>query len=81
MLEGLLDFLVPFCKIRVKQNVNPWVTSGDITAARCCTLHPMALLSACQSDWKLFCDACIRMNALLRSAKRCDIAELASAHG
>ena len=35
VLEGLLDFLVPLRKIRIKQSVNPWATGGgDITAAR-----------------------------------------------
>ena len=83
LLEGLLDFLVPLRKIRVKQNVNPWATSSDIVAARHYRdrLHRKALLSGCQSDWKLFRDARNKVNSLLRSAKRCYIAELASAHG
>ena len=44
---------------------------GDITVARHCRdrLHHRALLSGCQSDWKLFCEACNRVNSLLRSAK------------
>ena len=49
VLENLLDSLVPLCKIRVKQNVNPWATSGDTTAARHCIdrLHCRAVLSGC----------------------------------
>ena len=74
---------MPLCKIRVKQNVNPWATSSDIIAARHYRdrLHHKALLSGCQSDWKLFRDARNKVNGLLRSAKHHYIAELASAHG
>ena len=83
VLEGLLDFLVPLRKIRIKQSVNPWATGGDITAARHHTdgLYRRALLSGCQSDWKLFRDARNRVNGLLRSAKRRYIEELISMHG
>ena len=83
VLEGLLDFLVPLRKIRVKQNVNPWATSSDIIAARHCRdrLHRRALLSGYQSDWKLFREARNKVNSLLRSVKHCYIAELTPAHG
>ena len=33
VLEGLLYFLVPLHKTRVKQNFNPWASSSVITAA------------------------------------------------
>ena len=83
VLEGLLDFLVPLCKIRIKQFVNPWATGGDITAARHHRdgFYRRALPSGCQSDWKLFHDARNRVNDLLRSAKRRYIEELISRHG
>ena len=44
-------------------------------------LHRKALLSGCQSDWKLFRDAHNKANGLLRSAKCHYIEELISTHG
>ena len=74
---------MPLRKIGVKQNVSPWATSCDITAAHHCSdrLHRKALLSGCQLDWRLFRDACNKVNGLLRSAKCRYITELAIAHG
>ena len=51
VLEGLLDLLTSLCKIRTKQNVNPWANS-DITAAlhHKYRLYHKALLYGFQSD-------------------------------
>ena len=58
------------------------IVTHIITTHHCSDgLHHKALLSGCQSDWKLFCDACNKMNGLLRSAKCRYITELASVHG
>ena len=82
VLEGLLDFLVPLCKVRVKQTVSPWATNSDIATAHRYRdkLHQRALLTGSQSDRKLFHAARNKVNGLLESAKWCYITELASPH-
>lgn len=82
VLEGLLDFLMPLHKIRVKQTVSPWATNSDIATAHRHRdkLHWKALSTGSQSDWKLFQAACNKVNGLSRPAKCRYNTELASAH-
>ena len=70
VLQGLLDALLPFRHIRIKQHTNPWAATSRVLAARRHSKHYRhALLSGFPIDWKLFHQACNKVNHLLKSAK------------
>ena len=73
MLQGLLDFLVPLCRLCVRNGgSDPWLTTPCIITARRLRdrLHRKTLRTGCFEDRFKFCQSRNKYTSLLRSAKR-----------
>ena len=80
VLQGLLDFLIPEHKIRVRQNVSPWAAGVDVTAARRQRdrLHHQALATGDPAIWQQYRPSRNRANKLLRTARYTYLSQLTS---
>ena len=80
VLQGLLNFLAPARKFRIKQNISPWAAGTYVTAARCQRdrLHHKALVTGDLTIWQQYHTLCNRVNKLLRTARCAYLSQLAS---
>ena len=76
VLQGLLDPLLPLCRIRIKQHTNCWVAIPAVYRSRVFAarwhsdeLYRCALSSGTPTDWQLFCQAHNKVNHLLQICK------------
>jgi len=79
-MNGLLDLLVPFKKIRVRQWECPWLSNGSLAKASHLhdVAHHRALKSGSASDWSSYRTLRNRVNSMLRSTKAAYFGDLAS---
>ena len=80
VLQGLLDFLVPEHKIRVRQHVGPWAAGVDVLAAhrQRDRLHCQALATGDSAVWQQYRVMRNKVNKLLRTARSTYLLQLAS---
>jgi len=80
IMNGLLDLLVPFKKLRVCQWECPWLSNGSLAKARHLrdVAHCRALKSGSASDWSSYRTLRNRVNPILRSTKAAYFGDLAS---
>ena len=80
VLQGLLDFLIPEHKIRVRQNVSPWAAGDDVTTAhrQRDRLHHRTLATGDPATWQQYHASRNRANRLLRTARYTYLSQLTS---
>ena len=79
-LQGLLEYIAPLGKIRVKQNVGPWAADADVVAARCQRdkLYRRAVATGDSVIWQQYRSSRNKVNKLLRNANCSYLSKLAS---